>query len=155
MVDAATADLTNLIRTQNQAKRDAPKMAQDYLDRTGQKIAERMRQLAPVKTGALRNSIRVITQPGKVQVGPFGIPYAAFQEFGTGTRGEFGGQMYEIRPKKAENLVFQVNGRWVSTKLVRHPGVPAHPYARPAAREVLGKLGDELAKTAAAKAVGK
>ena len=121
---------------------------------TAEQIATRMRELAPVKTGALRNSIRIISQPGKVQIGPFGIPYAAYQEFGTGTRGEFKGHMYEIRPKKAENLVFRVNGRWVSTKLVRHPGIPAHPYARPAAREVLGNFGPELAQTAARRAVG-
>lgn len=155
MVDAAVADLTKLISGFRVAKREAPRFTQDYLQDVGQQIAERMRQLAPVKTGALRNSIRVITQPGKVTVGPFGIPYAAYQEFGTGTRGEFQGKMYEIRPKRAENLVFQINGRWVSTKLVRHPGIPAHPYARPAAREVLGNLGAELAQTAAKKAVGR
>ncbi len=145
MADAATADLTRIIENFARAQNQSADIAQSYLIETGQQIADRMRALVPVKTGYLRNSIRVVSQPGKVTVGPIGVFYAPYMEFGTGTRGEFPRPMYEIRPKHAANLVFKINGQWISTKLVRHPGISPRPYARPAARQVLYEIGGGLA----------
>lgn len=145
MTDAATADLTRLIQNFERAQAVAPKIAQQYLTEAATDIRARMRALAPVKTGYLMNSIRIISEPGRMTIGPIGVFYAPYMEFGTGTRGEFPGPMYEIRPKTKKNLVFKINGRWVSTKVVKHPGVRARPYARPAARAVLGELGPGLA----------
>lgn len=58
------------------------------LFRLGTDIGNQARRNAPYKTGALRNSIRVIPNGASVEViagGAFGsknIPYAAIQEFG-------------------------------------------------------------------------
>ena len=58
------------------------------LVRMGYEIASRARNTAPYRSGALRNSIRVTTESGKVYVlagGNFAgksIPYAAIHEYG-------------------------------------------------------------------------
>lgn len=58
----------------------------DQLVRTGQRIMQRAKQLAPVRTGALRDSIDyTITRTGRartlhIEVGMY---YGIFQEFGT------------------------------------------------------------------------
>jgi HK97 gp10 family phage protein len=56
---------------------------QDALNQTGQEILRRARQLAPVRTGRLMQSIySQIIQKWVVKVGCY-VPYAFFQEFGT------------------------------------------------------------------------
>lgn len=60
----------------------------DRIVRTGDKVVARARQLAPVDTGALRESINydVIRGDGDTfmqLVISIGVPYAIFQEFGT------------------------------------------------------------------------
>jgi len=57
------------------------------MHRTGEAIVNRARQLAPVRTGALRDSIDyiVLYNPGKrseLRI-TVGMPYGIFQEFGT------------------------------------------------------------------------
>lgn len=139
-IGATTADLTELVARFQRAKQAAPRFTQELLDEAGEQIAARMRELAPVRSGALKGSIRVIREPGRVQIGPVGVEYASFVEYGTGIRGEFPTKVYEIRPKQGELLTFKVGGTWVSTRVVRHPGIRPHPYIRPAAAEVLEAL---------------
>jgi HK97 gp10 family phage protein len=56
---------------------------QDALNRTGQEVMHRARQLAPVKTGRLMQSIYAqMIYRWVVKVGCY-APYAYFQEFGT------------------------------------------------------------------------
>lgn len=143
---AAYADLTKLVRDLNNASKSSNNAGDQIMDQAADQINERMKTYAPKRSGRLYQSIRVTKTPGSWTIGPVDVSYAVYQEFGTGTRGEFGGQMYTIRPKGGGSLHFKINGRWVSTKEVHHPGIPAHPYARPAAKEVMdglaGKFGD-------------
>jgi HK97 gp10 family phage protein len=80
---------------------------------------------APVDTGALRDSITIdppnegdasVTQ----SVGPH-VSYASYQEYGTGMRGD---------PTAPYAHVMS----W--------PGIPAHPFVRPAMDEARGKVKD-------------
>jgi HK97 gp10 family phage protein len=124
---AAAADLVNSYAAQTAA------LAQSY---------------APVDTGALRDAI-TISRPSPLTavIGPARIPYAVYQEFGTASRGEFGGSVYTIRPKKPGGvLVFTVNGRTVYAKEVKHPGIPPHPYMRPAFERIVTPFGQSLAE---------
>ena len=121
------------------------KTAAVLISNTAQQIVHEAQARAPVDTGKLQSSIHATwNNPLSVSIGP-GVLYGVFQEFGTGAKGEFGGQMYEIRPKKKGGvLVFKVNGKTVVTRLVRHPGVKAQPYMRPAFEYVMKDFMDKL-----------
>lgn len=113
-------------------------------------VASIAQSLAPVKSGALKDSITV-HRPSALSavIGPAtDIHYAAYQEFGTRTRGEFGGSAYTIEPKRPGGvLVFYVNGHKVITKRVRqHPGIPPHPFMRPAFERIVTPFGQSLAE---------
>ncbi len=111
----------------------------------GAKIEALAKTNAPFKTGALKNSIMHQASQESLEISA-NVPYAMYQEFGTASRGEFGGSPYTITPKKGKYLIFYVNGKKVVTKKVTHPGVPAHPYLRPAVQEAFGELFDKLAE---------
>lgn len=143
---ATTADLTLLVNRLQQAGPGVRVDSQKILERTGNEIMAQMLMLVPVKTGRLRNSIRLITEPGRVIVGPVDVDYAPYVEYGTGIHSEFGGSYYEIKPKTATNLAFRVNGHWVHTKVVKHPGIKPEPYVRPAAAAVLTNIGVAFAE---------
>ena len=53
-----------------------------YLEEIGARIVARAQDLAPVDTGALRDSITAEVEAGVLTVGS-DLPYAAAQEFGT------------------------------------------------------------------------
>lgn len=111
-----------------------------------QEIQQEAQTLAPIKSGRLRNSISIrYPNPMEAVVGPQ-VAYGVYQEFGTGERGEFGGSAYTIKPKSPGGLlVFKVGGKTVYARSVRHPGIPAHPYMRPAVEKVLGDMAGSLA----------
>lgn len=111
----------------------------------GAKIDAIAKSNAPFKTGALKNSITHHASQESLEI-VADVPYAMYQEFGTASRGEYGGAPYVITPKKGKYLVFYVNGKKVVTKKVTHPGVPAHPYLRPAVQEAFGELYEKLAE---------
>lgn len=135
-----------LVQDIRYARENVAKNSEAILDEVSAKIKTLMEQLAPVRTGRLRNSITIIKNPGYRNIGPQGVPYAVYQEFGTATRGEFGGTVYVIKPKTPGGLLhFQVNEEWVSAKEVHHPGIPPHPYARPAARQGLANIAEKYA----------
>lgn len=98
-------------------------------------MAATMRELVPVDSGALRNSIRIehpalmhyVIKAGNPDAG---VDYAIWVEFGTGIHGD-GNGWYTITPNDADALHFTVNGEEVFTQFVRHPGSPAQPYFRP------------------------
>lgn len=143
-MDAATLDLTKLAEDLGRASKNADQEVQKVLASTGEEIAAEMRNRAPVKTGRLVSSIQIWVVPGKVTIGP-NVFYAAFVEFGTGTRGEFPTGPYVIKPVRAEALTFKTNGKWVSTREVIHPGIRPKPFARPAAQDFLNRLGERVA----------
>lgn len=137
----ATADLTALATRLRKAHQGVAEASEQLLDETATSVYELMLQLAPVDTGRLKASIRIVAAPGIRTIGPQGVDYATFQEFGTGIRGEFPTKTYIIRPRDENGtLTFQIDGRWVSTKEVRHPGIPPNPFVRPAAHQSLDSL---------------
>jgi hypothetical protein len=142
---AATADLNQL--AQNLAAASGVSfepVAAQLVREVSEDVASDARQRAPRKTGALAGSITVVfTSPLTAIVGPT-KKYGVFQEFGTGSRGEMGGSAYVIRPVRATKLRFQVNGKWVYAREVHHPGIPPHPYMRPAAQAQVGKLAGDM-----------
>jgi len=145
---AAYVDLVELsTRFAAASGQEFTKAAGQVVESYAQEVAQLAESFAPVKTGRLRQSITInkVDQLTAV-VGPQ-VFYGTFMEFGTATRGEFGGSTYEIRPRKPGGyLRFQVGGRVVYTKLVHHPGVPPHPYMRPAVERIVTPFGQSLAE---------
>jgi len=144
----AYADLSGLANNLSAASGQSFKTAANALvESYANQIAATARAFAPIKTGALRDSIEVdLSTALRAEIGPH-VPYAGFQEMGTRTRGEFGRTPYTITPKKPGGyLVFYINGKKVVTKKVTHPGIPPHPYMRPAFERVITPFGQSLAE---------
>lgn len=144
---AASAELRDLAAHLAQASGNGiEKEALDLIQRTAMQIQQLSQGAAPRKTGKLANSIRITwTDKLSATIGP-SVPYGVYQEFGTGTRGEYPGKIYEIRPKTKPYLVFKVNGKTVVARVVHHPGIKAHPYMRPATIAALEPFADQLAE---------
>lgn len=147
---AAYADLTSLAKDLHAANTNIRPAAHNLLQQTAVQVQSTAQALAPRKTGALANSITMVWNDDlTVTIAPT-VEYAAYQEYGTAERGEFGGEPYTITPKKPGGvLVFKVGNRVVFAKKVVNPGVPPHPYMRPALLNVLGNLAPQLAETGA------
>jgi HK97 gp10 family phage protein len=139
-VNAASADLAGLAADLSAASGQGMfQTAQQIIRQSAQQIRDEAQANAPVKSGRLKQSITVrYTGPLSATIGP-NVPYAPYMEFGTGTRGEFPGPMYEIKPRRPGGvLVFTINGKKVFARKVRHPGIKARPFMRPAFTKVLG-----------------
>ena len=138
-MSATTADLTALAKTFTRSKDDAQKRSQALLVLTANQTLMLMKQYVPVKTGALRDSLRMVVSPGRVEIGSMdpAVDYGDYVEFGT--------KPHVIRAKAGGFLTFQINGRWVKVKVVNHPGTKPHPYARPAARDALARVAPNYA----------
>ena len=153
MADAVTADLASLAADLEAASGQGILLsAQKVLQQSAQRVQAAAQSMAPVKTGALRDSITIgYPDPLTAVIGPH-VPYATFQEYGTGSRGEFPGVPYKILPKRPGGvLVFKIGNRTIYAKSVTHPGVPAHPFMRPAFRQAMGEqLAQSLADAGAA-----
>jgi hypothetical protein len=85
-----------------------------------------MRELAPVRSGFMRESIHKFIGEGEARVGPT-APYALFVEYGT--------RPHVIRPVNASCLAFFAGGRMVFAAYVNHPGTRPQPFVRYAAEE--------------------
>jgi hypothetical protein len=90
------------------------------------------KKLCPVDTGRLRSSISFAL--GRDKRGIYGkvgsnVSYAKAIEFGS--------DPYTIRAKNAKSLHFEIDGKDVFVKSVRHPGVEAQPFLRPALKRVI------------------
>jgi hypothetical protein len=122
------------------------------LDRALGRVVEEAQANAPVKTGALRRSIRVHefahrtsgAVEGTIAAGGQGAPYAPAQEFGSGLSGPSKAK-YPIVPVKAKALRWPVAGQGEALRLsgtarsgapvayvfatrVMHPGVEPKRY---------------------------
>lgn len=143
---AASIDLRELAVDLTKAGDSMEKVAADLIVQVAQQVQQYAQAEAPRKTGQLAMSIRVSwVDRLTADIGPT-VPYGVYQEFGTGTRSEFGGEMYEIRPKNKPFLIFKVNGKTVAAKVVHHPGVPPRPYMRPAAVQAVQPFAGRLAE---------
>lgn len=103
----------------------------------GTLLVSRMQAEAPVKTGALRQSIRYAD--GKITA----IGYANFVAHGT--------RPHEIAPRSARVLAFQAGGQMVFARRVMHPGTRANDFPRralegatPGLRLLLRDQGEQL-----------
>lgn len=106
---------------------------------------------APVRSGALRAQITSYTSHGGLSgVVEADALYSSYVEFGTGTRGEFPGQMITIRPKTPGGLLRFVgrDGKVRYAKEVHSPGMAPRPFLRPAMERVVPSLVEGLAHQA-------
>ena len=148
-MSVAYADLTGLAENFRRASGQSfQAAAASLVNSYATQVAALAQSYAPVDTGALKDAITISRPtPLTAVIGPQNIKYAVYQEFGTATRGEFGGSMYEIRPKKPGGMLkFQVNGKTVYARVVKHPGIPPHPYMRPAFERIVTPFGESLAE---------
>lgn len=142
---AASADLRELASDLAYASGTGiDKAAEDLIRETAMQVQALAIAKVPRRTGKLAASIN-ITWVSKTEaiIGP-SLPYGLYVEFGTGSRGEFPGKPYEILPKVKPFLVFKVNGKTIMAKKVRHPGIKAEPFMRPAAMEALEPFTEKL-----------
>lgn len=121
----------------------AEEITQNIMYDLGPRIIMNAAQRAPRKTGQLANSIAFRVNGSTLEI-LAKAPYGNYQEFGTASRGEFGGSPYTIVPRKGKRLRFSVGGKTVYARKVTHPGIRPRPYMRPAAIEELGPLMKEL-----------
>ena len=92
---------------------------------------EEMRRRAPVRSGALRASIRKHVREFEGYVGPT-APHAIYVEYGT--------RPHTISAVNARVLAFEVRGRMIFTPIVRHPGTKPQPFMRETAAEVKRRI---------------
>lgn len=83
VTNAAALDLVNLAKDLEMAGQQAPKAADFVLAKAASQILVQMKAMTPVDTGRLRGSETIQSSPGRYVVGPVGVPYAAYVEFGT------------------------------------------------------------------------
>ena len=107
-----------------------------HLHDIGRDIQTRAKRLVGIKTGRLRNSIRVnprTTSLGEqaVEVGSK-LKYAYVHHEGS--------RPHLIVPVKRTHLKFRAGARIVYTKMVRHPGTRPNRYLTTAMRIVVGNL---------------
>lgn len=109
---------------------------QTRVNLTALRVQSRAKDLCPVDTGRLRNSIGLRF----FRVGSFdklaaevytNTKYAPAVEFGSGLYGEKRAPII-ITPRTKQFLRFKVGNRWVFARRVVHPGVRPRPFMIPA-----------------------
>ena len=120
------SSLVNLRERLQNAKRKINRAVMSEMDRASDDVKMRMRELAPVDTGNLRDSITVRKEGSVYKIGPVNVDYAAAQEYGA--------KPHVIVASPGKVLAFKVGGETRFAKSVRHPGNKAQPYIRPAAQ---------------------
>ena len=131
-------DITQLAIDLNKAGDRAQLSFDDILLTVANSLAADMQQRAPIKTGNLRGSIRVIvTMRGRLEIGPDVqiAEYAWDVEYGT--------KPHVIEAKPGKTLRFEAGGKVIYTKRVNHPGTAAQPYVRPAVEAFMGRLNQD------------
>lgn len=151
MGNAASADLTSLAKDLVAAGTGINVAAQKVIQDAALRVQAEAQSRAPVKSGRLRNSISVrYPSPLSAVIGPQ-VEYGVYQEFGTGTRGEFPSGPITITPKNGQYLVFKVGNRKVYARRVVNPGVRPRRYMREGFEAALGTaLVDQLLAAGAA-----
>lgn len=104
------------------------------------RTATQARQDAPVRTGHLGRSVG----EGDVKtVGPFTVTGSVHARADYALYVHEGTRPHVIRPRRAKALRFEVGGRVVFAKMVRHPGVRARPFLRNAGVRVARRMAAE------------
>lgn len=112
-------------------RQDANEISWPRVRRITRRVLTRSAVLCPVDTGTLRASGRMKFKEGAR--GPTGIveyprKYAAAVHDGTGP--------HIIKARRGQALKFQMGGRTVFARSVRHPGTEGRPFLADAASEV-------------------
>lgn len=100
------------------------------------RTANQARQDVPVRTGNLGRTI------GEGQIhftGPRTVAGSVHAKADYALYVHEGSRPHLIRPKRAQALRFQIGGRTVFAKLVRHPGTRARPFLRNAAERIAAR----------------
>lgn len=127
-----------LIRARQQIRR----AVMSEMDKAAEDVKMKMRELAPVDTGNLRDSIAVVkTGSDRWQIGPVNVPYAAAQEYGA--------KPHLIIASPGKVLVFPMGDKMVFATSVKHPGNKAQPYIRPAGDWARENLSERIRVTGA------
>lgn len=114
-------------------ERQTRELLQARMESLQRRIANQARQDVPVKTGHLGRSVR----EGAVRfVGPLTVAGSVEATASYAAAVHEGSRPYVIRPRNASVLRFEVGGRTVFAKMVRHPGTKARPFLRNAALRV-------------------
>ena len=108
------------------AQKLAGPVRQRFIELLADITFDTMRELAPVRTGFMRDSISEFIGEGEARVGPTD-PKAVFVEYGT--------MPHVIYPVNASCLAFFAGGRMVFAAYVNHPGTKPQPFVRYAAEE--------------------
>jgi HK97 gp10 family phage protein len=140
-------ELTALRDRLSRAKAQIRTAVMSDMDKAAEQVKEQMRQLVPVDTGTLRDSIAVVKDGSTYHIGPVGVEYAKYVEYGT--------KPHVIMAKAGGVLAFQVGGSTRYAKSVKHPGTKAQPYIRPAKQWAIENLTDDIAVTGASLLAGK
>jgi phage gpG-like protein len=93
-----------------------------------------------VRTGVLRSSINYRVQDSATEVTATigtAVKYAKFHEYGVP-------HSWEIRPRSAKALAFEIGGRSIFAARVIHPPLPERSFLRSALREMEPRIKEEL-----------
>jgi len=113
------------------AERLAGPVRQRFIELLADITYNTMRELAPVRTGFMRESIRKSIGVGEAYV-DVTDPKAVFVEYGT--------RPHMIYPVNASCLAFFAGGRMIFTKYVSHPGTKPQPFVRFAVEEAQRRI---------------
>lgn len=113
--------------------RQAQAIARRRMRSLQRRIANQARQDVPVRTGNLGRRIK----EGDIQtVGPRTVHGSVLDTADYALYVHEGSRPHLIRPRTAKALRFEIGGRTVFAKLVRHPGTRARPFLRNAGTRV-------------------
>lgn len=115
----------------NATRQDADAAAREIVRRVTRRVLNRSAILCPVDTGRLRASGRMDfkNEPqGPIGIVTYPVKYAAFVHDGT--------RPHIIKARRGRALKFEMGGRTVIVKSVRHPGFRGKPFLRLAAEEI-------------------
>lgn len=120
-----------------------------FLFRIGSGVRYRAKQVAPYKTGKLKEDIQVFdNRADSLSIGVGNtmlVSYAKFVYFGT--------RPHIIKPKKMKALANKKSGQ-IFGKSVNHPGTKANPYLEKAFSEYVASASFVKAKEQLAKDIG-
>jgi phage gpG-like protein len=92
------------------------------------------------RSGQLRSSINTQVQQSSTEITATvetNVPYAGFHEFGVP-------HSWEIRPRSARALAFEIGGRTIFAAYVIHPPLPERSFMRSSLREMTPEIEAEL-----------
>lgn len=99
-----------------------------FFRKGAERLAQKIREKAPVRTGRLRQSVTIRFGVESIDVGPT-VEYAPFVEYGT--------KPHIIFPRFRRALRFTAGGETIFAKRVFHPGFPGRFFVRSAHEEFL------------------